>query len=246
MAVATVGLVRAGGIDVVLKGGISTPVINRHMLKLAIRPTVSLATIFEASPIAGGRPMVLTDAGVTTVCNFGRLVNLIDNAVQVARLVMGIDRPRVAVLSANEKLIPSLPSTWLGKKLAQRTWQHAFVCGPLSFDLATDPESVTVKGLPDLPCVEEVAGKADILICPGIDAANILYKTITAMTKFGQATLAGITVGFSVPYIILSRADTLETRLLSIALCSIYSQRISERKKAQHSYRRPKRMYIEF
>ncbi len=215
-----------------LKGGISTPVINRYMLKLAIRPTVSLATIFEASPIAGGRPMVLTDAGVTTVCNFGRLVNLIDNAVQVAKVVMGIGRPRVAVLSANEKLIPSLPSTWLGKKLAQRTWQHASVCGPLSFDLATDPDSVNVKGLPDLPNVEEVAGRADILICPGIDAANILYKAITAMTKFGQASLAGITVGFSVPYIILSRADTLETRLLSIALCSIYSQRISERKKS--------------
>jgi butyrate kinase len=233
VAAATVELVRAGNIDVVLKGGISTPVINRHMLKLAVRPTVSLATIFEASPIADGRPMILTDAGVTTVCNFGRLVNLIDNAVQVARVVMGVERPRVAVLSANEKQIPSLPSTWLGKKLTQRTWPHAFVCGPLSFDLATDPESVTVKGLPDLPWVEEVAGRADILLCPGIDAANILYKTITAMTKFGQATLAGITVGFSVPYIILSRADTLETRLLSIALCSIYSQRISERSKSE-------------
>ncbi len=221
----TVGLIREGIIDVVLKGGISTPIINRHMIGLAVRPTVSLATIVEAAPVADGRPIVITDAGVTTVCTFGRMVNLIDNAVEVARVVMGLERPRVAVLSANEKLIPSLPSTWMGKRLAERRWPHAFVCGPLSFDLAVDPESVSVKGLPHLPHADEVAGRADVLVCPGIDAANILYKTFTAMSKFGQASMAGITVGFPVPYIILSRADTLETRLLSIALCSIYAQR---------------------
>jgi butyrate kinase len=144
-------------------------------------------------------------------------------------MVMGIDRPRVAVLSANEKQIPSLPSTWIGRSLAQRSWPHALVSGPLSFDLATDPESVSVKGLPDIPNARDVAGKADILVCPSIDAANILYKTFTAMTKFGQASMAGVTVGFPVPYIILSRADPLETRLLSIALCSIYAQRKVDR-----------------
>jgi hypothetical protein len=98
------------------------------------------------------------------------------------------------------------------------------VCGPLSFDLATDPLSVEVKGLPDLPGARKMAGRADVLVCPGIDAANILYKTITAMTRYGQASLAGVTVGFPVPYVILSRADTLDTRLNSIALCSIYAQ----------------------
>ncbi len=224
----TVGLIQDGSIDIVLKGGISTPVINRHIIRLAVRPTVSLATVVEAAPVADGRPIIITDAGVTTVCNFGRMVNLIENAVEVARVVMGLERPRVAVLSANEKEIPSLPSTWMGRRLAEREWPHALVCGPLSFDLAVDPESVSVKGMPHLPNAEEVAGQADILVCPGIDAANILYKTFTAMSKFGQASLAGITVGFPVPYIILSRADTLETRLLSIALCSIYAQRTVE------------------
>lgn len=231
IAAATVELILSGSTDIVLKGGISTPVINRHMLKLASRPTVSLATIFEAAPISNGKPIIITDAGFTTVCSFGRLVNLIDNAVEVAKVVMNIDRPRVAVLSANEKQIASLPSTWAGKKLAERKWTDALVCGPLSFDLATDPESVEVKGLPDLPNAQVVAGRADILVCPGIDAANILYKTLTAMTKFGQASLAGITIGFPVPYIILSRADTLETRLLSIALCSIYARRMSDKRK---------------
>ena len=231
MAQQTVELIRSGQTDIVLKGGISTPVINRHIIRLAVRPTVSLATIVEASPVAGGRPFIITDAGVTTVCNFGRMVNLIENAVEVARVVMGIEQPRVAVLSANEKQIPSLPSTWMGKRLAERHWPHAVVCGPLSFDLATDPESVNVKGMPDIHHARDVAGRADVLVCPGIDSANILYKTFTAMTKYGQASMAGITVGFPVPYIILSRADTLETRLLSIALCSIYAQRTAVHRK---------------
>ncbi len=234
IAAQTVELIKEGGIDIVLKGGISTPIINRYIIRLAVRPTVSVATIIEASPVENGRPFVMTDAGVTTVCNFGRMVNLIDNAVEVARVVVGIERPRVAVLSANEKQIPSLPSTWIGRRLAERQWPHAFVSGPLSFDLAVDPESVSIKGMPDLPNAREVAGRADVLVCPGIDAANILYKTFTAMSKFGQASMACITIGFPIPYIILSRADTLETRLLSIALCSIYAQRTTgERKKTR-------------
>ena len=225
IAAATVGLIKSGNVDIVLKGGISTPVINRHMIRTAVRSTVSLSSVFDASPIAEGRPMILTDAGVTTVCNYERLVGIIENAVEVARLVMGISLPKVAVLSANEKQIASLSSTLLGKELTERTWDNAVVYGPLSFDLATDPGSVAVKGIPDIPAAREVAGQADILVCPGIDAANILYKAITALTKYGLASIACITVGFPVPYIILSRADNLDTRLNSIALCSVYSQR---------------------
>jgi phosphate butyryltransferase len=225
IADATIDLIKKGLVDIVLKGGISTPIINRRMLQVSIRPTVSLASIFDAAPISGGRPIILTDAGMTTVCNFGRLVGIIENAVEVAKVVMGISSPRVAVLSANEKQIPSLPSTEVGKKLTERSWSGCVVYGPLSLDLATDPDSVAVKGIPDIPAAHEVAGRADILVCPGIDAANILYKAITAMTKFGQASIAGITIGFQVPYVILSRADTLETRMNSIALCSVYAQR---------------------
>jgi len=225
IAEATVELIRAGGVDIVLKGGISTPIINRSMLPLAVRPTVSLATVFDAAPLAGGRPMLMTDAGVTTVCSLQRMPGLVRNAVDVARVVMGIDRPRVAILSANEKQIASLPSTKTGLELARHDWPDAVVCGPLSFDLATDPGSVAIKGMPDVPGADEVAGRADVLVCPGIDTANVLYKVIAAMNKFGEASLASITVGFPVPYVILSRADSLETRLVSIALCAVYARR---------------------
>ncbi len=227
VAAATVELIEAGGVDIVLKGNISTPVMNRRMLPLAVRPTVSLATVFDAAAISRGRPMVMTDAGVTTDCKFERMVDLVRNAVDVARTVLRIDRPRVAILSANEKQIASLPSTRMGADLTALDWPDAIVYGPLSFDLATDAGSAALKGVADLPGAAEVAGRADVLVCPGIDSANILYKAISALNKYGLASLASITVGFPVPYIILSRADSLETRLASIALCSVYARRSS-------------------
>lgn len=232
-AAATVSLIKSGEADIVLKGNISTPIINRALRPLAVRSTVSLATIFDAAPISAGRPIILTDAGFTTICNFGRMVDLIKNAVDLARIVMGIKIPRVAILSANEKQITSLPSTRLGAQLTRRNWSDAIVYGPLSFDLATDPESVAMKGVPSNPAAREVAGRADILVCPSIDTANVLYKTISALNKYGQASLAGITVGFPFPYIILSRSDTLETRLESIALCSVFAQRVRNWRAAQ-------------
>jgi phosphotransacetylase len=224
-AAAAVGLIESGVVDIVLKGSIATPLLNRHMLPLAQRRTVSLVTVFDAAPIAGGRPIVMTDAGVTTDCSLERMQDLITNALEVARVILPTARPRVAVLSANEKQIASLPSTKMGADLTELAWPDAFVYGPLSFDLATDPRSVAIKGLPDSPLAAEVAGRADVLVCPGIDSANVLYKSIAAMNKYGLASLANVTIGFPVPYIILSRADTLETRLESIALSSIVAHR---------------------
>ena len=225
-AARTIELVQRGGVDIILKGNISTPILNRAVMRMAVRPTISLVTVFDAAPIAGGRPMLLTDPGVTTVCNFDRMVGLIENAVDVARSIMGIPRPRVAVLSANEKIIDSLPSTRMGQDLSNRAWASAVVYGPLSFDLAVSEDSVRLKETALQGAAAEVAGKADILVCPGLDSANILYKVIMEIVKYGLGTFAGVTVGVQVPYVILSRADNVETRLQSIALCSIARERL--------------------
>jgi len=225
-AARTVERVQQGGVDVILKGNISTPILNRAMMRIVVRNTMSLVTLFDTAPIAGGRPMLLTDPGVTTVCSFGRMVGLIENAVDVARAILGIERPRVAILSANEKVIESLPSTRMAQALSQRPWENAFVYGPLSLDLAVDPESVGLKGLGSYGAAQEVAGRADVLVCPCLDSANVLYKMIMETVKYGLGTFAGITVGVAVPYVILSRADNVETKLQSIALCSIAAERM--------------------
>jgi phosphotransacetylase len=231
-AARTIEYVRRGEADIILKGNISTPILNRAVLGIAVRKTISLVTMFDAAPIAGGRPMLLTDPGVTTVCNAERMVGLIENAVDVAHRIMGIRRPRVALLAANEKIIESLPSTGMAKAISERPWEDAVVYGPLSFDLAVSEESVRLKDTVLDGAAAEVAGKADILVCPGLDSANILYKVIMEMVKFGLGTFAGITVGVQVPYVILSRADNVETRLQSIALCSIARERMDTDRQA--------------
>jgi phosphotransacetylase len=208
-----------------LKGSISTPLLHRHMLPLANRSTISLVTLFDAAPVASGRPMILTDAGVTTVCSLERVTGLVRNAVDVARMVMGIGRPKVAILSANEKPIASLPSSQLGTDIANLDWPEADVYGPLSFDIATDERAAAIKGIPDRPGARDVAGQADILVCPGIDSANVIYKMVNAMVKYGMASMANIIVGFPVSYVLLSRADALDTRLNSLALGNICAQR---------------------
>lgn len=224
-AAATVELVKTGAVEMVLKGSTPTHVLHRHMLPMAIRNTVSLVSIFDAAPLAEGRPMILTDAGVTTVCSYARIAGLIRNAVDIARSVMRLEKPRVALLSANEKILPSLPSTQLGVEFARREWPDAFVYGPLSLDLATDPGAVASKGFSGGPGAREVAGRADILVCPCIDAANVIYKMVSALIKYGEASLANIIMGFPKPYVLLSRSDALETRLNSVALGAIYAQR---------------------
>ena len=225
-ALKTVEYIQRGGVDVILKGNISTPVLNRAMLKVIVRRTMSLVTMFDAALIAGGRPMLMTDPGVTTVCDFDRMVGLIENAVDVARAIMGIKRPRVAVLSANEKIIDSLPSTRMGRALSERPWEDCTVYGPLSFDLAVSEESIRLKEGSLEGAALDVAGKADVLVCPGLDSANILYKVIGEMVKYGLASFAGVTVGVAVPYVILSRADNVETKLQSIAMCSLAAERM--------------------
>ena len=231
----TIELIEQGVADVILKGNISTPILNRAMLKIRVRDTMSLVTLFESPCIANGRPLLLTDAGVTTLCNFSRMTGMIKNAAEVARLVLGKARPRIALLSANEKVIESLASTKLEAALSKKYWEDMVVYGPLSLDLATDPESVRIKGVSkgDDPAMAEVAGQADVLVCPSLDAANILYKTLMGMTRKNMAAMAGITVGVKVPYVILSRADGEANKLDSIALCCIYAERHKQKQVAE-------------
>ena len=232
MAKKTVDIVNSGEADIILKGGISTPVLNRQIIKIKTHDTISLVTLFQAGCIGDGRLFLLTDPGVTVDCNFERMTDLINHASEVANIVLGIEIPRVALLSANEKVIPALPSTVLEDQLTKSSWENKLVYGPLSFDLAVDQESAWTKGIYEKKgeLIADVAGKADVLVCPGLDSANILYKVIMSMTSHNLAETASITMGVKVPYIILSRSEPEISKINSVALCCIMADRKKESK----------------
>jgi len=227
---------RAG---VIQKGNISTPILNRQLVKLRTRDTMSLATVFQADCIRDGATMVMTDAGVSAILNFSRMTGLINNAVEIAQSTLNLPSPRVALLAGNEKVIQALPSTVLANELADAHWKDAIVFGPLSLDLAVDPESVRLK-MPNLPVgspLQQVAGMADILVNPTLDAANIMYKMLMRMVVTNTARMACVTVGIKSPYVISSRADPERSKIDSIALSCIYSNYLQ--KKAQTPTARP-------
>jgi butyrate kinase len=241
IAAATVAHAQAGNADIIIKGGIPTSVLYRELLKIQHRPTISIVTCFDAAPIADGRIMILTDPGLNIVRTYARMVDIIDNAAEVARLVLGLQRPRVAVISANEEETRALLSSQLAIALTRRRWDNADVYGPLSFDLAVDPQSAAIKRVVErFPASAPVAGRADILAFTGIDAANALYKSLMEMAGYGIAGLANINVGLQVPVAPVSRAELLSCRLASIALTSIYTQRrAAQTARARRTNREP-------
>jgi len=228
-------LARSGRTNVIQKGNISTPILNRQLVKLRTRDTMSLATVFQADCIRDGVPMVMTDPGVSAILNYSRMTGLIDNAVEVAQCALNLPLPRVALLAGNEKVMQALPSTVLAHELASAHWDNAVVYGPLSFDLSVDPESVRLKkldGPADSP-MRQVAGQADILVNPTLDAANIMYKMLMRMVAKQTARMACVTVGIKTPYVISSRSDPERSKIDSIALACIYSNYL--RKQAEQA-----------
>ncbi|UCH35830.1 MAG: butyrate kinase [Armatimonadota bacterium] len=224
-AAKTVACAQSGDAGIIIKGGTPTPALYRELLKIRIRPTISVVACFDAAPIAEGRLMMLTDPGITVLCTYARMVDIIESAADVARVVFGRARPKVAIISANEEDIKALASSRIAAELTRHQWQDMEVYGPLSFDLAVDPQSVKVKRLIErFPECASVAGQADILAFTNIDAANAVYKAIMAMSDYGAASLANITVGLEVPVAPVSRSELLSSRLASIALTSVYTQ----------------------
>ena len=219
---------QSGCADIIIKGSIPTSVLYRELLTIQRRSTISVVTCFDAAPVADGRVMLLTDPAITVLCTYRRMVDIIENAAEVARLVLARTRPKVAILSASEEEIRSLPSSRMAEALTRRRWEDLDVYGPLSLDLAVDPQSVVLKRLTErFPESRKVAGGADILVFTGIDAANATYKAIMEMAGYGIAGIANITVGLQVPVAPVSRAEPLGCRLASLALTSIYAQRRS-------------------
>jgi phosphate butyryltransferase len=212
---ACLAAVRDGSAGMLMKGSIDTGALMRGVLDgtTGIRAgrLMSDVSLFEYPRT--GRFLMITDGGITIAPTLAEKADLIRNAVLVAH-ALGIPRPAVAVLSATEKVTPALPSTLDAVELAAMNTRGeitgCIVDGPFALDNAVDPDAAKEKGI-----TSPVAGNADILLLPTIEAANALAKSTTYFAGF---RLAHVVVGARVPLLIPSRADRSDTKLLSIAL----------------------------
>ncbi len=208
-------LVSQGQADIAMKGKVETSDYLRAALskELGLR-TGRLFTHVAVFEIPGfDRLIFISDAGVVVAPDLEQKVQIVQNAIYVAH-ALGISLPRVAVLAATEVVNPKVPTTLdaanLSKMADRGQIQGGLVDGPLALDNAISPESARIKGIKS-----EVAGYADILITPDIEAGNVLAK---AITYFAEGKMAGVVVGARCPLIVASRSDTREAKLVSLAL----------------------------
>ena len=214
-AAEAVALVRRGEAALLMKGSLHTDELLHEVLApdTGLRAGRWLSHVYLMDVPAYPRPLLLTDAAVNITPDLEQKRDIIQNAVDLAH-VMGIARPRVAILCAVETVNPRMRSTLdaaaLCKMADRGQITGALVDGPLAFDNAVSPEAARMKGI-----VSEVAGLADILVAPDLEAGNMLAKQLTFMAG---ADAAGVVLGARVPIILTSRADAERTRMASCAV----------------------------
>ncbi|CEN77374.1 phosphate butyryltransferase [[Clostridium] sordellii] len=210
-----VSLVSEGKADMVMKGLVDTSIILKAVLDkevgLRTGKVLSHVAVFDVNGY--DRLFFITDAAMNLAPDLQTKKQIIENACIVAH-ALDIEEPKVAAICAKEKVNPKMPDTVDAKELEDMCKngeiKGCIVGGPFALDNAVSEEAAKHKGM-DNP----IAGKADILLAPDIEAGNILYKLLVF---FAESKNAGVIVGAKAPIILTSRADSEETKLNSIAL----------------------------
>ena len=216
-----VSLAREGQASVVVKGQIKTSELLGVALDrrdgLRGRGLLTHVALFEIPGM--DRLIYLSDSGVVVYPDVYQKLEIINNVIAVAHL-FGLAEPKVAVLAASEKVHPKIRASIDAlalSKMAEQGWvEGAIVDGPLGLDLAISPETARLEG-----SSSPIAGLADVLIVPNVEAGNIVAK---GLQYFAGARMAGLVVGARVPILISSRADSAETRYLSLAMAAVVSR----------------------
>ncbi|MEM9140955.1 MAG: bifunctional enoyl-CoA hydratase/phosphate acetyltransferase [Pseudomonadota bacterium] len=205
-------------VQIVMKGQIHTDALMGAMLRrdAGVRIGRRLSHVFHMTVPGSDKPLLITDGALNVAPDEKTRQAILENVVALCPAI-GIDRPKIALLSATEEPMASMPSS--EDAAALRDWAHAQgfpaeIDGPLAFDNAVSPEAVRIKGMTGRP----VAGQADVLVVPAIETGNALFKM---MVWFQSACAAGVVLGGRVPIIITSRADPPEARLASAALATL-------------------------
>ena len=211
----SVELVTQGKSDMVMKGLVDTSIILKAVLDkdkgLRTDNVLSHVAVFDIEPY--NKLFLITDAAMNLAPELNVKKQIIENACKVAHS-LDIKIPKVAVLCAKEKVNPKMKDTVDAKELEEMCnrgeIEGCIVGGPFALDNAVSIEAANHKGIK-----HPVAGQADILLAPDIEAGNILYKSLVF---FSKSKNAGVIVGAKAPIILTSRADSEETKLNSIAL----------------------------
>jgi phosphotransacetylase len=226
-AAEAVRLCLAAEAEAILKGALHTHELMHAVFTSALRTLRRASHVFVVDVPGFTRPLIVTDAAINIAPSIEEKLHIIQNAVDLAQAI-GIDVPRVALLSAVETVSPQLKSTLDAAKLRDIALHGgvtgAIVDGPLALDLALSEEAARIKGV-----ASPVAGCAYILVAPDIDSGNLLYK---AMIYLAQAEGAGIVLGARAPIMLTSRAGSVQSRIASCALALLYTRRVAAARNA--------------
>ena len=200
-------------VKIIVKGHIHTDVLMKAVLKrdLNLIGKKRLSHVWHMTLDKDDKPFIITDGVVNVLPKLEVKMHILKNAVDFANKI-GISRPKVAVLSATEEILESVPSSIDADKITKRAKEeniNADVFGPLAFDNSVSKKSAAIKKMKN-----SVSGNADILLVPNVEAGNALVKM---MIYFMGACAAGVVLGGKAPVVITSRSDEAEARLASIA-----------------------------
>ena len=217
-----VRLVRSGEADVLMKGLIGTDKFLKAVLdkeKGLLPPKTVMSYVCAIEIPKYKKLLFVSDTAVLPFPNLDQKIAMIKYSVNMAKK-FGIEKPKVALLSAAEKVSSHFENTidyaTICKMADRKQLPECIIDGPLDLFLACDPESVKIKGVPT-----PVNGEADVLICPSIEAANIFYK---GLMLFAEGELAGLIQGTIKPVVVMSRSESAKSKLYCIALSCLMSE----------------------
>ncbi len=214
-----VALVHEGKVKAVMKGHLHTDHLLHHVVKRdgGLRTKRRISHVFAMDIPGRKTPVLISDAAINITPDLNTKVDITQNAIDAA-LSIGLETPRVGILSAIETVNPAIPSSLdaavLSKMAERGQITGAIVDGPLAMDNAIDVQAARTKGITSL-----VAGHAEVLIVPNLEAGNMLAKELTFIA---HAEAAGLVIGAKVPVMLTSRADDGRARLASCALAMLY------------------------
>ncbi len=200
-------------IKIIVKGHIHTDVLMKEVIKKEYNliGKTRLSHIWHMTLEKEDKPLIITDGALNVLPNVKTKMHILKNVVNFSNRI-GIEKPKVAVLSATEEVLDSVQSSLDAKEITELALEekiNADVFGPLAFDNSVSKKSAAIKGINNL-----VAGQANVLLVPSVETGNALVKM---MIYFMGACAAGVVVGGKVPVVITSRSDEAQARLASIA-----------------------------